>query len=72
MLFALVLAASSPTPPLQDTFVETRRTLPTGMVTTPTSLQALRQQLEEAAGQCDRPTPKVAVWLPTAVDPDEE
>lgn len=38
---------------------------------TPTSLQALRQQLEEAAGQCGRPTPKVAVWLPTAVDPDE-
>jgi probable F420-dependent oxidoreductase len=39
---------------------------------TPGSLRRLRRQLGEAAAQAGRPTPKVAVWLSCAVDPQPE
>ena len=39
---------------------------------TPDSLARLRQQLEDAAKEAGRPTPKLAVWLACAVDPNEE
>jgi probable F420-dependent oxidoreductase len=39
---------------------------------TPASLAQLRQQLVEAAGKAGRPTPKVAVWLTCAVDPQRQ
>ncbi|AQA17649.1 LLM class F420-dependent oxidoreductase [Halioglobus japonicus] len=39
---------------------------------TPASLAALRDQLQAAANAAGRETPRVAVWLPTAVDPSRE
>ena len=39
---------------------------------TPQSLAELKQQLQDAALQAGRPTPRVAVWLPTAIDPNRE
>jgi probable F420-dependent oxidoreductase len=39
---------------------------------TPDSLARLRQQLEDAAKESGRPTPKLAVWLGCAVDPSDE
>ena len=41
------------------------------MVTT-SSTARLRQQLEDAAKEAGRPTPKLAVWLGCALDPDED
>ncbi|MCZ6831132.1 MAG: LLM class F420-dependent oxidoreductase, partial [Gammaproteobacteria bacterium] len=39
---------------------------------TPQSLARLRSQMEEAAEKADRPTPRLAVWLTCAVDPERE
>ena len=37
---------------------------------TPQSLARLRSQMEEAAEKADRPTPRLAVWLTCAVEPE--
>jgi probable F420-dependent oxidoreductase len=39
---------------------------------TPQSLARLRGQLQQAADEAGRPTPKLAVWLTCAVDPEPE
>jgi probable F420-dependent oxidoreductase len=39
---------------------------------TPASVAKLKQQLHDAAKQLDRPAPKVAAWVTTAVDPTTE
>lgn len=39
---------------------------------TPQSLARLRSQMEEAAEKADRPTPRLAVWLTCAVEPERE